>query len=117
MATIPEFMNGQLMPAIYDDVFKHVANYDPVEWVGNDQGIGWTVTPVTLDRDDIASIATMVGNPRATEAGAIEPGRYLIRENSDGIVWAYFYPNADDSDFKNDYAEACELDNVFGRDE
>lgn len=105
----PELLNGELMPSIYDDVFKHLAA-DSDDYTGDVMTVGWYVTRFTVGRKDIARAAQAVGNPRATEAGAILPGDYLTLTDSNGFIWAYYYPGPDLGSTMNcDFGDAAEL--------
>lgn len=86
----PEFLNGELQPSRYDDVYRHILS-DAQMFTGDDQIIGWTVSIMKIERLDIIRAVAATGNPAASVAGAVVPGWYLIHQNSDGIVWVYFY--------------------------
>lgn len=103
----PELLNGALMPSIYDDVFKHLA-YDTEDYTGDAETVGWTATRISVDRASIAHAAQAVGNPRATEAGAIDPGHYIAVIDDQGLIWAFFYGTNVDL-LNEDFAEASEL--------
>jgi hypothetical protein len=90
MTRRPEFANGQLMPSIYDDVFKHLAS-DAQMWTGDVETVGWYVSEFHIDREDIRRAVSVTGNPRASEAGAIGPGWYLTLIDEQGLIWAYYY--------------------------
>jgi hypothetical protein len=105
---IPECPNGQLQPSRYDDIYKYLLQ-ESDDYVGDDQTIGWTLTRLEVNRLDIVRAVSATGNPAASMAGAVETGHYLIRENSDGIIWAFYYKSL--PDLMADYAEACEIDN------
>lgn len=105
--SMPEFINGQLMPSIYDDVFRYLAS-ESYDYTGDVTTIGWYVTRFTIDRDDIRRAVSVTGNPRASEAGAVLPGDYLTLTNSDGIIWAFYYPGPDLGATMNcDFADAA----------
>lgn len=112
MTTVPSFENGELQPSIYDDVFKCIDYVYGDEYVGNDQTLGWTISKVYLDRAMLAAAIRETGNPRASEARADLRGDYLIRVNSDGLVWAWKYKSL--PELMADWAEACELANEDG---
>lgn len=111
MTTVPTFEHGELQPSIFDDVFRYLNGLSH-DYVGNDSETGWTVTKIYVDRGYLAEAISATGNPRASEARADLRGDYLIRVNSDGLVWAYRYKST--PDMMVDYAEACELANEAG---
>ena len=63
MFQIPQMLNGQLMPARYDDVFRHMLSHFPDDYVGDDQTMGWVVTRLEVTRQDIVE-AVSVGRER-----------------------------------------------------
>jgi hypothetical protein len=103
-ATLPEFLNGELQPSRYDDVYRHIVT-DAQVWTGDDQSIGWVTSMILINRLDIIRAVAATGNPAASQAGAVVEGWYLIRRNSDGIVWVYFYGDRA-ADANADFAEA-----------
>ena len=111
MTTVPTFEYGELQPSIYDDVFRFLAAYGS-DYVGNDDETGWTVTKIYVDRAILAEAVSATGNPRASEARANLRGSYLIRVNSDGLVWAYRYTST--PELMVDWGETCELANEAG---
>lgn len=67
------------------------------------------VSLVEITRDDIASYVSREGDPWMSERRNFEPGWYLIRLNSDGLIWGMFYSTEQDA--RDDFAE---LEEAYG---
>jgi len=91
------FDNGTLMPSYTDDVIRYLLNDGPPDYADGevDAPTGWFAI-LTPTREEIAHAVSITGSPRAGEAGVFRLGAsYGVRQNSDGIVWAYEYVDVD----------------------
>lgn len=90
---MPEFPNGKLQPSRGDAVWKFLATHE-TGYTGDDQSIGWTVTIVKADHAALTEAIREINDPIVWEynaVGGFTQGWYLVHQNSDGLVWAYFY--------------------------
>lgn len=88
------FSNAQwLMPSRTDDFFKWVLGTQggSIQETGNVEApTGW-VGRVEVTRLDVQEYVSDSGDPYISQAGVIDRGWYLIRQNSDGLIWSHFY--------------------------
>lgn len=97
----PEFPNADHVAAANADLlFRTLAHHED-EFTGDVTTVGWAVTKVYADRFSIAGFASAYGDPWVTEARNVAPGYYLVKVNSDGIVWAMHY--TDKALWESDY--------------
>lgn len=88
---MPAFPNGALQPSRYDDVYRHLLPQDGMQYTGDDQSIGWTVSVLKITHHDIEEAVKATGNLDAATLRGVETGWYLIHQNSDGVIWVYYY--------------------------
>lgn len=90
------FDNGTLMMGYTDDVFRYLVN--TMEHVVEADGeveapTGWFAHLDRPSRSALAHAVSITGSPRAGESGVFDPEAigYLVRINSDGLIWAHEY--------------------------
>ena len=88
-----------------DDFFKTL----PIDYFIDDCGhqeefpLGW-VGLVKVDRDMIAEYVSNVGDPWISMTRNFEPGWYIVRLDSNGLVWGIGY--GEDSTFNEEAARS-----------
>lgn len=91
------FDHGSLMPSYTDDVFRYLISVIPPDYADGDveAPTGWFCI-LTPTREEIAHAVSITGSPRAGEAGVFAFGAaYGVRQNHEGIVWAFEYVDVD----------------------
>jgi len=90
-----------------DDFIRKI-KHDESTYVGAADEWEGAFTSADITSSDIAEWVSSEGDPWLSERRNFEPGAYLIRLNSDGIVWGFHYPTAADRD-----ADFAELERAY----
>lgn len=98
-----DFARAQYTLAGHGDPFLRFILPEATMFTGEDQ-YGMTVSVMCITGEDIASYVSFAGDPWASMERNIPRGWYLIRQNSDGIVWGFFYGD-DHKGCIDDYTE------------
>jgi len=105
------FTRAEFITAAHgDDVLRAVLP-DGQMFTGSDT-FGYTVTIMHLGRLELATTAAAVGNPWATENRNMPRGWYLIKQNSDGLVWGHYYGDEEDSE-ANAFKDFAEVEQAY----
>lgn len=90
-------------PSHADDFFKWwLGNYDPNQDTGSVESPVGYVAVVTVTSVDISNYVSTFGDPWMSESRNFSPGRYLTRQDDNGLIWAMHYgtDEALDADFE-----------------
>lgn len=112
------FDHGSLMPSYTDDVIRYLLNDGPPDFADGDveAPTGWFAILLPT-REEIAHAVSITGSPRAGESGVFVPGAaYGVRQNHEGIVWAFEYTDVDpqsDESVYHDFDRAVDAFNAW----
>ncbi len=99
------FDNGVLMPSRSDEFIKRqIAKQEEYDSNGNVEApTGW-FAELDIEPPMIARYVSEVGDPWMSEIRNFPSGLFIVKQDSDGLVWAYHYE--DQATLDADYAEA-----------
>lgn len=74
-----------------DDFIRTLlARWDPNRETGTVEWHGWFGI-FHITREEIAAYVSEFGDPWMSERRNFEPGWYIVKQNNDGLVWAFAY--------------------------